>query len=72
MPDEHHFLAPASGVERFYMPGAHAFNYLLDDVLGGGGVASLRADPQGKCYAQLLLTETVPVPRALAETHGLL
>lgn len=58
-------------VERFYLPGIHALNFLLHRVLGGGGIASLRADPQGKGYAQLLLCEAVPVPRALAEAHGL-
>ena len=67
-----HFLATGAAVERFYMPGPCAFNFLLQDVLGGGGVASLRVDPQGKGYAQLLLSETVPVPRSLAEQHGLL
>ena len=67
-----HFLAPGAGVERFYMPGSNAFNFLLDDVLGGGGVASLRVDPQGKGYAQLLLTENVAVPRSLAQQQGLL
>lgn len=58
-------------VERFHLPGIHALNFLLHKVLGGGGVASLRADPQGKGYAQLLLAEQVPVPRELAERHGL-
>ena len=67
-----HFLAPGASVERFYMPGPHAFNFLLDDVLGGGGVASLRVDPQGKGYAQLLLAEAVPIPRVLADAHGLI
>ncbi len=68
-----HFLRPDQDapVERFYLPGSSALNFLLHDVLGGGGVASLRADPQGKAYAQLLLTEAVPVPRELAERHGL-
>ena len=66
-----HFLAPGASVQRFYMPGPNAFNFLLDAVLGGGGIASLRSDPQGKAYAQLLLTETVQIPWALAESHGL-
>ena len=68
-----HFLAQeqARPVERFYLPGSGAFNFLLHDVLGGGGVASLRADPQGKGYAQLLLSEMIALPRALAEEHGL-
>ena len=68
-----HFLDTRDGsVQRFYLPGSGAFNFLLHAVLGGGGVASLRADPQGKSYAQLLLTETVAVPRTLAAQHGLL
>ena len=69
-----HFLAPgqACPVERFYLPGCGALNFVLHAVLGGGGVASLRADPQGKGYAQLLLAEMVTLPRALAARHGLL
>ena len=68
-----HFLDTRDGsVQRFYLPGSGAFNFLLHAVLGGGGVASLRADPQGKSYAQLLLTETVALPRTLAAQHGLL
>jgi Acyclic terpene utilisation family protein AtuA len=68
-----HFLEPGQSepVQRFYLPGSNAFNFLLHDVLGGGGIASLRCDPQGKGYAQVLLTETVAVPRALAEQHQL-
>lgn len=68
-----HFLAAgqAAPVERFYMPGPRAFNFLLHDVLGGGGVASLRTDPQGKGYAQLLLAETVRVPAELAVKFNL-
>lgn len=60
-----HFLA--GPVERFYMPGTGAINFLLRDVLGGGGVASLRNDPQGKTYAQVLLQTPVAVPRSIAE-----
>ena len=68
-----HFLentGPGS-VEKFLLPGSNAINFLLHDVLGGGGIASLRADPQGKGYAQVLLAETVQVPRQLAEKHEL-
>ncbi len=68
-----HFLAsPEGSVQRFYLPGIHAFNFLLRDVLGGGGVASLRVDPQGKGYAQLLLAEPVAIPHALAERYQLI
>ena len=54
-------------VERFLMPGTNAINFLLHDVLGGGGVASIRNDPQAKGYSQLLLFAMIPVPRSLAE-----
>ncbi|MEJ2602303.1 MAG: DUF1446 domain-containing protein [Gammaproteobacteria bacterium] len=60
-----HFLD--GPVERFLLPGSHAVNFVLDDVLGGGGVASLRNDPQGKGYAQVLLDHPVTVPATLAE-----
>ncbi len=68
-----HFLAPGqqTPVERFFLPGCHGFNFLLHDVLGGGGIASLRTDSQGKGYAQLLLTEAVKIPRPLAAKFNL-
>jgi hypothetical protein len=63
-----HTLDPQNGkVTRWYLPGSHSLNFLLENALGGGGVASLRIDPQGKAFAQQLLEFPVPVPRALAE-----
>jgi hypothetical protein len=53
-------------VERFEWPGIHGLNFLLHHALGGGGIASLRNDPQGKAYAQILLDFPVPVPAAWA------
>ncbi len=53
-------------VERFYLPGPPALNLLIHNVLGGGGMASLRNDPQGKGYAQILLDYPIPVPAHLA------
>jgi hypothetical protein len=49
------------------LPGIDGFNFLLRGALGGGGVASLQADPQGKAYAQMLLDMPVKVPAALAK-----
>lgn len=60
-----------SKVERFDLPGTHAMNFLLHDALGGGGVASLRIDPQGKAFAQMLMDLPVGVPRALADQINL-
>lgn len=65
-----HFLddvAPGN-VQRYLLPGANAINFLLHNVLGGGGVASIRNDAQGKGYAQLLLSCPIAVPAALAES----
>jgi hypothetical protein len=59
-----HFLE--GPVTRFDLPGVHGVNFVLQDVLGGGGMASLRNDPQGKTYAQMLLDFPVPVPDAIA------
>lgn len=53
-------------VERFYLPGIQAINFVVHDVLGGGGVASLRNDAQAKGYAQLLLTAKIPVSDVIA------
>jgi hypothetical protein len=64
-----HFLE--GPVERFYLPGSHAVNFLLHDVLGGGGIASLRNDPQGKGYAQILLATSIEIPVALAQRLNL-
>ena len=36
---------------------------MLHDVLGGGGTTSLRNDPQGKGYAQILLSCKISVPK---------
>jgi Acyclic terpene utilisation family protein AtuA len=57
-----------SKVERYDLPGIHALNFVLHDALGGGGVASLRVDAQGKAFAQMLMDYPIPVPRALAQS----
>jgi hypothetical protein len=59
-----HFLEGEA--ERFLLPGSHAVNFLLHETLGGGGVASLRNDPQAKGYAQILLAAPIPVSRDIA------
>ena len=54
-------------VERFELPGLGGFNFLLHNALGGGGMASLRYDPQGKMLAQILMDFPVQVPAAWIE-----
>ena len=53
-------------VSRWRLPGIHGFNFLLRQALGGGGMASLKADPLAKAFAQMLLDMPVRVPAALA------
>lgn len=66
-----HVLDPEAGrVEAFDLPGIGALNFLLHNALGGGGVASLRIDPQGKAFAQQLLEIPIPVPASLADELG--
>lgn len=60
------FAAWSKGeVHRFYLPGINAMNILMTNVLGGGGVASLLNDPQGKAYGQILLNQSVEIPADL-------
>jgi len=61
-----HTLDSETGkVSRWSMPGINGFNFLLENSLGGGGVASLRIDPQGKAFAQQLLSHPIPVSQAI-------
>jgi hypothetical protein len=63
-----HFEGLVHGkVTRYEAPGLHAFNFLLDDALGGGGMASRRIDPQGKAFGQMALEMKIAVPTALAD-----
>lgn len=62
---EHFAHNRPSAVERFDLPGLNALNFVLHNVLGGGGMASLRTDNLAKAYAQVLLAMTVRVPEAL-------
>ena len=62
-----HVLDPQTGkVSAWELPGLHALNFLLENSLGGGGIASLRSDPQGKAFAQQLLEFPVPVSSSIA------
>ncbi len=52
-------------VTRYAVPGIDALNFVLEDALGGGGMASLRGDPLGKGMAQIVLAMPVRVPEDL-------
>lgn len=53
-------------VTRYDLPGLGAMNFVCEQALGGGGMASLRNDPLGKGMAQILLDMPVRVPSGLA------
>lgn len=66
-----HVLDPDTGsVSRWSLPGMNAYNFLLKNALGGGGIASLRIDPQGKAFAQQLLDMPIPVSQTIADEVG--
>jgi len=54
-------------VTRWRLPGINGFNFLLRQALGGGGMASLKADPLAKAFAQMLLDMPVRVPAEMAK-----
>jgi hypothetical protein len=56
-------------VERWRLPGTDSLNFLLYNALGSGGAASLRTDPQGKAFGQMVLD--FPIPVSLAINQGL-
>jgi len=57
-------------VTRWRLPGIKGFNFLLRQALGGGGMASLKADPLAKAFAQMLLDMPVRVPADVAREIG--
>ncbi|MCB1748045.1 MAG: DUF1446 domain-containing protein [Gammaproteobacteria bacterium] len=59
-------------VTRYEWPGLDGYNFVLDGALGGGGVASLRHDPQGKAFAQMLLDMPIRVPSSWDQPGGIL
>jgi hypothetical protein len=58
-------LSEGGAVERHYLPGSHALNFLLSGALDGGCTVSLRLDPFGKSAAQDALDMPIPVPASL-------
>lgn len=56
-------LPTAKGaIARYYLPGTASMNILCQEALGGGGIASLLNDSQGKAFAQRILAIPVAVP----------
>jgi hypothetical protein len=69
----HRYAAMFEGkprVERYYLPGIHALNFVLRGGLDGGCTVSLRFDTMGKSAAQDLLDVPVPVPAWICDAVG--
>jgi len=58
-----HLLAENSTVIIYQLPALNAINILIENSLGGGGMASLRIDPQGKAVAQQLLDMPINISK---------
>jgi len=39
----------------------------MTEALGGGGAGSLQIDPQGKAFAQMLLSKVIILPETMLE-----
>jgi Acyclic terpene utilisation family protein AtuA len=57
-------------VTRFEVPGIHAFNFVCEQALDGGGMASMRNDSLGKGMAQILLSMPIRVAASLLGNEG--
>jgi len=55
-------------VTRYNLPNLMGYNFLLEEALGGGGTRTLRADAQGKTYAQATLN--IKIPKKLRDTKN--
>lgn len=57
-------------VSRYELPGIHALNFVCEQALAGGGMASLRNDALGKGMAQVLLAMPMRVPAGHPSLEG--
>ena len=63
---ESHFSHVLNGpIHCWDVPGIYGINFLLENSLGGGGMASLNIDPQGKAYAQQIIDFKIQVPESI-------
>ncbi|HRK30545.1 MAG TPA: hypothetical protein PLD59_05655 [Tepidisphaeraceae bacterium] len=65
----HEFFKPYGPTKtvRYELPNLLALNFVLSDVLDGGGSVSLRIDAQGKAMGQALLEMLIEAPQELAK-----
>ncbi|OED44413.1 terpene utilization protein AtuA [Endozoicomonas sp. (ex Bugula neritina AB1)] len=60
-----HITSDRSEITRYQLPAMNSINILITHCLGGGGMASLRIDSQGKALAQQLLSMPIPINKDL-------
>ena len=53
-------------VRAYPLPGISAINFVMRHALDGGGTTSLRNDPLGKRFAQMLIDMPIQVPQEWA------
>ena len=53
------------GVKRYEVPKLGVLNFVLPEVLAGGGSRSLRIDAQGKAVGQVALEMLIEVPESM-------
>lgn len=63
------YLRPlrVGAVRRYELPNILAFNFVIDEALGGGASRSLRLDSQGKALGVALLEMRLPAPGGAKE-----
>jgi hypothetical protein len=54
-------------VIRYELPNLGALNFILPNILAGGGSVSMRIDAQGKALGQICLEMTIDVPDDLEQ-----
>jgi len=65
-----HILSVDSKIHCYQLPGIQALNILIENSLGGGGMASLRIDPQGKAMAQQLLDMPIAINKNIFQKQN--
>jgi len=64
-----HILTSDSKIHCYQLPGILSLNILIENSLGGGGMASLRIDPQGKAIAQQLLDMPIAINEGIFQEN---
>jgi hypothetical protein len=54
-------------VMRYELPNLLAFNFILPNILDGGGSLSLRIDAQGKALGQAILEIELEIPQEILD-----